>query len=294
MKKYIAEIKLLVTSLIWGSGFIVTKLVLESGVDTITLLNMRFIISSILLGLTCIFLKKKITKHDFIAGAILGILLSLGYISQTFGNLYTTPGKNALFTGLNVVIVPYISLFLFKNKVNKSNIVASILAFIGVYILSGNMGNFNFDGINIGDILSILCAIIFALHLVYIGHYASKIGVIQLAFTQFLVASLILSSLNIYFGISTNLNTYNIGLILYLGIFCNYVGHLLQISAQRDISSSKASIILSLEVLFGTFISILLSYDKFELSMILGTIIIFSSIIISETNLLERVNYGKE
>ena len=112
----LAELIMIVVAIIWGTGFVVTKLAMDNGIGVYYLLFIRFLVASILL-MFVIFLKKiKIKKEMLLPGIIQGILLTLGYSTQTMALNYTTPAKNSVLTGLNVIFVPYILLIFFRKK----------------------------------------------------------------------------------------------------------------------------------------------------------------------------------
>lgn len=283
-KNFKSEIYLLLIALIWGTGFIATKIASDNGMKTYNLLFFRFFISTILLYSLVKYKKIKVKRNDYLVGILLGSILVSGYAFQTFGILYTTPAKNALLTGLNVIFVPYISYGFFKTKIDRYTFIASILAFIGMYMLSGNFLS-SIDNFNKGDFYTVLCAISFALHIVITGYFGRKINFISLSYIQFLVATIQTLILSIYYGHFEIINIVAFSNSLYLGIFCTFICYTLQIYAQRNISSSKTAILLSMEVVFATILSIFLGYDKFNYIILLGSVFIFLGIVISETKL---------
>ena len=162
MKKHIGEIGLFTIAVIWGSGFIGTKLALDGGLTPIQIMTLRFLIASIILGL--IFYKKikeNITKESLIAGVWLGLFSFIGFSAQTIGLVYTTVSKNAFITASNVAIVPFIGYLLYRNKLDKIGIIGSVMALLGIGVLSLE-SDFS---INFGDFLTFLCAMAFAFHI---------------------------------------------------------------------------------------------------------------------------------
>ncbi|CAM3095848.1 DMT family transporter [Streptobacillus felis] len=288
MKTFINNLKseliLFIVAIIWGTGFIATKVAVDNGMQTYNIMFIRFLISTILLYLMLKFRKIKVDKSSFIAGTILGTVLVLAYLTQTFGLYYTTPAKNSLLTGLSVIFVPYMSYLIFKTKVDKYTFIASILAFIGMYMLSGNFLE-SVDGFNKGDFYTILCAVLFALHIVITGYYVNKINTVVLAYVQFLVATIESLILAIYYGHLTSISTVGLLSSIYMGVFCTFVAYTLQIIGQKRLSSSTVAVILSLEVVFATILSIFLGYDKFHFIILVGSVLVFLGIITSETKL---------
>ena len=134
-KSILADMSLLLVAIIWGSGFIVNKNALDY-MDPIYILVLRFTLSSILMGI--IFWKRlvKIKLQDLKAGVVIGIFLFLAFLAQTIGLQYTTVSKQAFITASNVVMVPFIYWFVSKKNPDIYEIIAAILCFIGIGILS--------------------------------------------------------------------------------------------------------------------------------------------------------------
>ena len=108
VKRYIAESGLLLIGILWGMGFVTVKIGLNAGMNTFYLMWLRFLGSFVLLSILFRKKIKKVSKDDLKAGVILGIIQYFGYVFQTYGAANTTVGKNAFFTAINVIIVPYI------------------------------------------------------------------------------------------------------------------------------------------------------------------------------------------
>lgn len=279
----LAELIMIVVAIIWGTGFVVTKLAMDNGIGVYYLLFIRFLVASILL-MFVIFLKKiKIKKEMLLPGIIQGVLLTLGYSIQTMALNYTTPAKNSVLTGLNVIFVPYILLIFFRKKLDIFTIISSILAFFGTLLLSGNISSFS--EINKGDLLSMLCAIFFALYIIVIDKYANKINVFVMSFIQFFTVMILCLLLSLTKGEIKQLNSTGLISMIYLGVFGTFVAYNLQIMAQKVLSASRTVLFLSLEVVFGVLISIISGYDSFSLNILVGTLLVFAGIVIAETKL---------
>ena len=279
----LAELIMIVVAIIWGTGFVVTKLAMDNGIGVYYLLFIRFLVASILL-MFVIFLKKiKIKKEMILPGIIQGVLLTLGYSIQTMALNYTTPAKNSVLTGLNVIFVPYILLIFFRKKLDIFTIISSILAFFGTLLLSGNISSFS--EINKGDLLSMLCAIFFALYIIVIDKYANKINVFVMSFIQFFTVMILCLLFSLTKGEIKQLNSTSLISMIYLGVFGTFVAYNLQIMAQKVLSASRTVLFLSLEVVFGVLISIISGYDSFSLNILVGTLLVFAGIVIAETKL---------
>jgi drug/metabolite transporter (DMT)-like permease len=280
----LADFSLLLTAIMWGGGFVCVKDALDT-IEPLHLMAIRFTLSGALLSV--IFFKhlKNISKKDLKSGFIVGLLLFLGFLTQTIGMKYTTAGKNAFLTGLNVVMVPFFYWILSKKFPGIQTAIAAIVSFIGIGLLTMQNGSIS---INNGDLLTIMCAMFFAVHIVSIGHFSKGMDTILLAILQMLVAA-VLSMIFAFFMEPkmplSNVNGGNIYSIGYLVVFSTMIAFLIQNTAQRYTDSSHAAIILCMESVFGSIFSVLILKEVFTSSMIVGCVLIFVSILLSEVKL---------
>ena len=180
-----ADLSLLLVAIIWGSGFVASKNALNS-MPPNYINAIRFALPFILL---CIVFWKKvkiINKKDLRAGGIIGVFLFMAFAAQTIGLQYTTASKQAFLTGTNVVIVPFLYWAIKNKKPDRYNLVATFLCLIGIGFLTlqENLS------INLGDGLTLICALFFACHIVSIGVFAENHDPIILTIIQFGVAAL--------------------------------------------------------------------------------------------------------
>ena len=257
--KYKGEIGLGLTALIWGSGFIGVSISLSGGLTPLQIMTIRFFIGAVLLGI--IFfkeIKNNITKEAVKAGSMIGVFLFIAFAFQTIGMSYTTASKNAFLTAINVVIVPFIGFVLYKRPLDKYGIISSIIAILGIGILSLE-ADFS---INFGDFLTIICAFGFAFHIFFTGEFVKKHNPIVLTVVQFSVATVLSLIVQILFNeIKIEAQISSIIGVLYLGIFSTTVAFLLQTVCQKDVSETKSAIILSLESVFGSILSVIILHE---------------------------------
>jgi len=279
-KSFMADSVLLVVAIIWGSGFVATKVLLNAGIQPFYMMGMRFLIAGVSLGL--IFHKRimKMKKSDVISGLLVGSLLFLAFGSQTVGLAHTTPSKNAFLTGVNVVVVPFLYWALTNKKPDKYGFAAAFICFGGIYFLSSG-GNMSFG---LGEFLSLLCAFLFAGHIVATGHFVDKTGPFILTFLQMIFASIF--SFITAFSVETfpSAVSHETWLaIMYVGLITTMLAFFLQTWAQGHTTTTKVAIILSTEVIFGTLFSVVLLGELLTPRMIVGGIAIFLAIITAET-----------
>lgn len=279
MRKYIGEIGLLVTAIIWGTGFPVSAIALDY-FSPYQILAGRFVIGAVLLGV--VFYKKllNLSKSVLLKGGLLGVFLYSAFAFQTVGLQFTTPSNNAFLTAVNVLIVPFIAFVLYRRKVSAFELVGAVLAMAGITLLSLN-GSLS---VNPGDVLSLLCAVFFAFHIFYTGQFVRKEDAITLTLVQMTVAAVIAC---VVIGVKGEtvlpITTTSVTSLLYLGVFSTTLAFLLQTVAQKHVSETKAAILLSMESLWGMIFSIIMLSEIVTAQMLIGAALILLAILLAET-----------
>ena len=278
-KSLYADLSLLLVAIIWGSGFVVTK----NALDVMTpfyIMGFRFIIAALAITLISFKRLKKATKLDIKAGIIVGFFMFIGFAFQTVGLKYTTAGVQAFITASNVVMVPFMYWILSKKRPDKFEMFGAILCFIGIGVLSLD-NNLN---VGVGEFLTFLCAIGYALQIVAVGYFAKDVDPFVLSTVQLYFAAILSFIIAIIFEPKITVFTSEmIFPIFYLGIFSSMIAFLIQNIAQGHTSSTHAAIIMSLEAVFGSVFSIMLLNDPINFKFFIGCIAILLSVVASET-----------
>ena len=287
VKRYIAESGLLLIGILWGMGFVTVKIGLNAGMNTFYLMWLRFLGSFVLLSILFRKKIKKVSKDDLKAGVILGIIQYFGYVFQTYGAAYTTVGKNAFFTAINVIIVPYIFWILNKKRPDIFSFSASIICLIGVGIMSLD-GNLSFTHLNKGDVMTIISAFFFALQVAYTGYFGRKVHPMNLVLLQMLVGGLLFAGTQ--FATSglrevIPLHGETLMAIIYAVVFSTAIPMLLQIYCQRLTTATRASILMSTESMFAPIFAFFVLGEIMTLRVALGAVFILFSVVVSETKL---------
>lgn len=280
IKKYLSDISLFFVAVVWGGGYVIIKDTLTT-VTPMLLISLRFIFAAIIMYI--ILNKKigKITKDELKKGSIVGFLLYLAFASQTYGLQYTTASKQGFLTAVYAVIVPFLYWILYRKRPKYRAFIGSALTVVGIGLISlhGSLV------INKGDLLTLLCALFFAMHIISIEYFAKDMNVYKLAFIQISVAAI--------FSIVSTIATEPIILtlsvkawvsILFLAVFSTFLCFTVQTIAQKYTTSSHASIIMSLESVFAAIFGVLLLHEVMTPLMIFGCILIFLAILIIEVD----------
>lgn len=279
-KEYIGLAGLLLTTIFWGFGFVFVSTAVEA-VRPPYIIGMRMLIASILLFF--IFMPKilKTTKLDLIYSIPTAVALFLGFTLQTYAAENMTVGKVAFFTGSNVVIVPFLAFTIFKHRLRIKSFVCAALAIAGIAVFSLNE-NFTIERY---DIFGIMCAFFFAFHIALVGEFSKKIDVLRFTFWQLFFTSILAFSFGIIIGEPISKSQFSgdiIFSIAYLGVFSTCVCYILQNVCQKYTTASKASLVLSLEAFTGATLGIIILGESISIRLVLGAVLIFSAIIISE------------
>lgn len=276
-----AKIALFLAALIWGASFLIVK----NSMDVMQphmLLAFRFTIACILLSI--IFHKKLrlLNKEYFIKGGIIGVFLFTAYSLQTIGITDTTPGKNAFLTSIYCVLVPFLFWLVDKKKPDVYNVVAAFVTILGIGLVSLS-GNFT---IRMGDTLTLISGAIYAFHVIAVAKFGKDKDPILLTIIQFAYAAVFAWIIALLFeNFPTQWSFQAISGLFYLAVFATAVAILLQNVGQKYTSPAPASILLSLESVFGVMFSVIFYHEQITAKLFIGFLFIFVAVIISETKL---------
>ncbi|MCR5624840.1 MAG: DMT family transporter [Lachnospiraceae bacterium] len=219
---------------------------------------------------------KKALKYGF----ILGIAFCLASNFQQFAFYYSTAGKIAFINALYIFFVPIIGIFL-KKKIPFLTWLCVILGFIGLYFITIKQGQI--EEINKGDILALICAFFYGVHILYIEKFAQEVDGVLLSCLQFFVGGIISIILMFIFEtpvVADILSAYKP--LLYSGIMSCGIAYTLQIIGQKYTEATIASLILSTESVFAVISSALLLHEYLTPRETLGCSIVFFAIILSQ------------
>jgi drug/metabolite transporter (DMT)-like permease len=289
-KRTYSEVALVFITLIWGLGFPITKLAINSSFGPNTIMVGRFFIATILLGLIYIKRLKKINSEYLIYGSITGLFLFFGFYYQTLGNVYTTASKNGFITQLNIVLVPFLYFAFFKKKVDLYNIISVIIAVIGMFVLTYRRDEFS--GFNIGDFYTVLCAVFVAFNVVTGSYYQKKYDFDPAVFIFINIAiSFIMSLIFMLFTESLpNVEIIAYWPIIFLGVLNTGLGFLVQGYALKYSLPTRVSLIVTLESVFAAIGALLILNEILTINVVLGGLLIILGVLISEMKPFSKEN----
>lgn len=283
VSRRVADLLCLAVAVIWGTGFIFTQIAIDANMGPALIMAIRFVVGALAVFLLAAKKIKTITKADILHGSIAGVFLFGGFTTQLMGQMRTTVSNTAFLTATNVVIVPFLVWIFSKKRPSPKIFVSAVITLAGIGVLSYNgAGGFQ---IGAGDALVLLCAIFFALHIFYTGHAVKGRAALLISFIQLAVAAVLSIIMLLFFGAQAFAGVdiaKGLGAVLYLGVFSSGICFFMQSYAQKYTSQSRAGILLSTEGLFGSMFSVLLGMEKLTLSLIIGGLLIFASLVLLE------------
>lgn len=297
MKKYSGEIMLFLAAFIWGSSFVVLK----NAVDFLTpavVLFLRCMLAS--LFLTIMFYKriKAFPKYKVKYGLLTGVCLFFAYFIQTHGLALTTPGKNAFLTAIYSALVPFLVWIVYKKRPEIHHFIAAVLCIVGIAFISLT----NDFMILPGDMMSLIAGILFAVHFILINLFSKNEDGYAFTALQFYGATIMALLFSLLFEDMTIVSMIKVDIYLqlfYLSFFATAVCMLFQTIGQQLCGECKASIIISMESVFGVLFSVLIYKEVVTTKMIFGFILIFIAVIISQSQISfhkvsKKLNYRKK
>ena len=226
-----ADRYLLAITLIWGSTFAISKIILAD-VAPLLLQAVRFGIATLIVGIYARRDIRATTRASLRAGVILGLLLGSGFAMQTIGLVETTASKGGFLTGTLVVFTPILQMVIERRRPTVANYIGVGLVVVGLFILTSPEGG----DFTRGDLLILTCAVVFAFHIVYLDVFTRKEFRTEIVFYQFAVSCAMGFVFNALFpGRPANWSAGVLGAILYLSVFATVIALFVQAKFQRKV-----------------------------------------------------------
>lgn len=274
-----ADLALIAITFIWGSTFTVVKQSLAQA-SPILFVALRFWVATILAIAFMPGQLSQISRKSIFRGLVLSVFLLGGFIFQTLGLRSTRPVYSAFVTSLSVLFVPLLGFFFFRHRPRPQTIAGVILATLGLYLLLLQMSDMK---ISAGDVLTLICAILFALHILFLGLFVSTTDYRQLALLQ-MAGSAVICTILIPF-LETPFIIWNSSLILYFfiaGVLATAVAFYVQARAQQFTTPNHAALIFSLEPFFAALFAYWILGQVLTAREWMGGVLILAGILMSE------------
>ena len=282
---------LLLTATIWGVAFVSQSVGMDY-VGPFTFNAARSLIGAAVL-VPCIALLKKLQKKEegqeevhkkedkktLIRGGICcGVILAVASSFQQFGLLYTTVGKAGFITAMYIILVPLLGIFAGK-KVGLRIGISVVIAVAGLYLLCMTESL----KLEAGDILVLLCAVVFSFHIMVIDHFSPLVDGVKMSCIQFLTCGILCGICMFLFEapkLSMILAAWKP--VLYAGVMSCGVAYTLQIVGQKGMNPTVASLIMSLESVISVLAGFVLLHEVLSRKEMLGCVLMFAAIILAQ------------
>lgn len=281
---FVYKILLVVATAIWGYSFVVMKEVVNV-LSPAWLLGVRFTTAGIILALI---LHKRIIKSFspkvLAMGALLGLFDFSAFWAQTVGLQHTTPGINAFLTATYCVIVPFAWWVIARKKPTLFNLGAAVLAIAGIWLVSADGSGAGFS-MGFGEAMTLVGALMFAVHIVFVSKFSRFADVLVLTAIQFVSEGLCGLALGAATEGALDFALFNpavIAQMAFLVIFASIVAFGIQNVSLAYVPPAQASLFLSLESVFGVVFSVLLYGEQVTAQLLVGFALIFAAIMVSE------------
>lgn len=286
MTRIKSNLCLLLTALIWGCAF-VAQSVASATVGPFAFNGIRFLIAAVTVFLLLPVLEKitgegsekqKDAGTLWKAGILSGFVLLTASVLQQGGIAWTTAGKAGFLTSLYVVLVPIAGILVGKRP-KPTVFIACLIALAALYLLSkperGALGK--------GDVLLILSAVCFTIHILVIDHFAPQVDAAKFSAVQFLAAGLFGMLGTALFETPTNAGIKQAMIpILYAGVFSAGIGYTLQTYGQKGAEPSEASVLLSLESVFSALAGFVILHETLSVRELFGCALMFAAVLLSQ------------
>lgn len=271
----LAVLALVAVTAIWGSTFVIIKETIAT-VDPSDFLFFRFLIASLVL--VAVFGRRLLrlrAKHVIIALAIGGVY-GLAQLLQTWGLANTAASISGFLTGAYVVFTPFIAFLVVRARISGRTVLASLIALAGIAVLS--VTGFSVGG---GEALTLVSALVYALHIVLVGMFARHISAIDFTTLQMIGITGAVGGFALRGGIQVPSETDAWAAILYTALFASIGVLFLQSWAQRFVAAATTAVVMALEPIFATFFAVLLGGEAITGRLLLGGLLIVLAILIS-------------
>ena len=252
---------------VWGWTFVVVKNAIAE-YPTLPFLQLRFILAFLVMA---VLVRRLPTRRELLVGLAAGTVLAGGYLTQTVGLSLISPGNAGLITGLLVLFTPLLDR-VFGVPLKRRTIVAVIVSVIGIGMLTGGP-----SGFGVGDVLVIVCAVLFALHIVLLSRWSPGLRSAPLAMVQMGACALLFSAGGTW---TLRMPSTDVWIaIVITGVFASALAFYIQTWAQAHIDASRTALIIAMEPAWAVAAAVVLAGQRFGLLQAAGAALVLAAIV---------------
>ena len=287
---------LVLIALIWGTTFTVVHETVAT-FPALALIALRFWLAAAVFGPTLVSRRAELDRHGLLVGALLGGLLFAGFATQTLGLRYTSPARAGFITGLSVMLVPLLGLG-FGQRPPRRAVAGVALAVLGLTFLSwgcripwlGCAVSVEYaPQQRLGDLLVLACAVAFALHIISVSRWATRLPVVPINTVQLIVVAICATVAALASEWALPMPTANVwGAGLFLGLVATALVFALQLKIQRHTTATHTALIFALEPVFAAFFSWLWIGEALTRAIWIGGGLMLMGVIVAEVPLIRE------
>lgn len=281
MSRYKAEIILFFVATLWAGTFPILKITLAE-FPPFFFVASRFLIAAVIFSVIYYRRLSKLSGGEIKAGLVLGILLLIGFSTQSVGLRYTSSSNSALITGINVLVVPFAQYIITRKKVYFENWIGVLLVTVGLYLLTQP----EINGINNGDWITLICAIAWGFYIIYLDVFSNRAyninNIILIQFWLVTISAFVIGFASEDFS-KVSFTSNNISALLYTGLLATFVATTLGNKYQKYTSPIRATLVMSWETPAAVMMSLLFLKEQFRFIQISGAAIMIGGILFSES-----------
>lgn len=261
---------------VWGGTFLVVQDTIKR-MPVMDFLAVRFSVATIVMFAVRPSCFRGMNRTAFLRAAALGVVLGLGYITQTYGLQHTSASVSGFITGMFVVLTPVMSWILLRRGANRNTILAVVLATVGLGLLS-----LHGWAIGAGELLTLACALFFALHIVGLGEWSAQYDVYSFALVQIGIVALITLVAAAPGGITLPPDGAAWGAIAITAILATAAGFLIQTWAQSLVPPTRAAVVMTMEPVFAGLFGVFIGGNHLTARIFGGAACVLGAMFISE------------
>jgi len=279
---------------IWGLGFPMTRFALDGNISVGALMSLRFTLAAVLMFAIIRAKRIAIVRRGVLDGIWLGLVLAVIFWSQTDGMRFTTTAKSGFITGLYVLFTPLLAVVI-GQRIKLSSAIGAVIATFGLYLLvrspsGGYAALGGFGQVNRGDLETLVCAILCAVHIIMMGAFARRTNAWLLAGTQVLVGGLVTLMVTAFlpapYGFQNLPQTLPrlsvFGPTIYLALFSTVFAFWGQAVAQTRLGPTEAALLFSIEPVTAAILSVVWLKEPMTTQQALGGALIVAAMVVSE------------
>lgn len=267
---------LIAVTAVWGSTFVMMKDAISRQPE-MDFLATRFTIAALCMLIARPTALRALSRKQALQGVALGLALGLGYITQTYGLAHTSAAVSGFITGMFVVFTPLIAAAILRKRVGK-------FAWLAVGVATLGLGLISLKGwsIGVGEALTLICALMFAIHIVGLGEWSSSATAYALAVVQISTVAVMCSVMSLGNGYQAPPDGKVWFAVLITAVFATAIAFFVQTWTQSLIAPTRAAVIMTMEPVFAGFFAVMIGGESLSLRTIIGGALVVGAMYLVE------------